>query len=232
MSSMYEAIQHVKERIEESAQGCGRDAGEIRLVAVSKTHPASYVREAYEAGLTLFGENRVQEAEKKILELEDLPIEWHLIGHLQSNKVKKAFSLFRMIHSVDRVKLIRGLEEEGEKRGEEKDILLQVNVSGEASKFGVSQKELEALLPALQEAKHLRCRGLMTIPPFLDDPEEVRPYFRALRELAEGYQSDFLAPGSRLELSMGMTNDYHVAIEEGATMVRIGTAIFGAREYA
>lgn len=229
MSQIADSIQTIRKDILRIAENCGRNPKEIQIVAVTKTHPPEAVREAYEAGLRIFGENRVQEAESKITALDDLQAEWHLIGHLQTNKIKKAFSLFTFIHSVDSVNVIESLEREGALREETKPILLQLNLSGEESKFGASAGELEILLAALQKAPHLKCRGLMTIPPYEEDPENVRLYFRQLRKLGERYRRDLTSSNERLELSMGMTGDYPVAIEEGATFIRIGTAIFGSR---
>ncbi len=229
MNSIASSIQKIQENILQTAQGCGRDPSSIQLIAVSKTQPLAAILEAHRAGLRVFGENRVQEAEEKIAELSDLQMEWHLIGHLQSNKVKKAFPLFSLIHSVDSPKLIADLEMEAVRRDRTVAILLQLNLSGEESKFGAGEGELENLLASMQKAPHLHCRGLMTIPPFVDNPEEVRPFFRQLRKLGEKYQSDLLQSGGKMILSMGMTHDFQVAIEEGATMVRIGTAIFGNR---
>lgn len=229
MSAIANAIEKIDERVRQTAEKCGRDPESIQIVAVSKTHPPQAVREAYQAGMRVFGENRVQEAETKIEVLRDLNAEWHLIGHLQTNKVRKVVSRFSLIHSIDSPKLIRALEREAAKNTTKIPILLQLNLSGEESKFGAGAGELEILLSAMQEAPHLECRGLMTIPPFVDDAEEVRPFFRQLRELGETYRKDLIHDKNRLELSMGMTHDFPVAIEEGATLVRIGTAIFGGR---
>ncbi len=230
MSSMKDRIRSVLEQVERSAERCGRDPREIRIVAVSKTHPPQLIREAYEAGLRVFGENRVQEAEAKITELRDLDLEWHLVGHLQTNKVKKAVQLFDWIHSIDSPKRIAELERESAKTDRIVEVLLQLNISGEETKSGGREEDLEALIAALRDAPRVRCRGLMTIPPFEEDPERTRPYFRRLREIGERYREHWLAPGVKLELSMGMSHDFAVAIEEGATLVRIGTAIFGSRE--
>lgn len=229
MNPIAKSIQFIEENIQRIAERCGRDPNEIQIVAVSKTHPAESVREAYKAGMRIFGENRVQEAESKIIDLKDLSAEWHLIGHLQTNKIKKAIALFQLIHSVDSVKLIDALERELEKTEEIRSILLQLNLSGEESKSGASAAELETLLTAVKNAPHLKCKGLMTIPPFDEEIENTRPYFRQLRKLSEEYRNDLAAPTGRIELSMGMTGDYPAAIEEGATYVRIGTAIFGGR---
>ncbi|HXK95006.1 MAG TPA: YggS family pyridoxal phosphate-dependent enzyme [bacterium] len=229
MSGMRERVQAVRDEVARVAELCGRDPQEIRIVAVSKTHPAALVREGYEAGLRLFGENRVQEAEAKFAELRDLPLEWHLVGHLQTNKAKKAVHLFQLIHSVDSPKLIAELERAAKSAGRIVHVLLQLNLSGEATKSGSRVEGLESLLTALRDSPHLRCRGLMTMPPFEEDPERTRPFFRQLREIGERYRQQLTAPGEPLELSMGMSHDFRVAIEEGATLVRIGTALFGSR---
>jgi len=229
MSEIKDNIEKVQAAISRAAERSGRRSGDILLTAVSKTCSTGKVLEAYNAGLKVFGENRIQEADEKISALRDLDIQWHLIGHLQTNKVKKALSLFKLVHSVDSSRLIEVLQKEAEKLDKTIDILLEVNLGGEESKSGANIEEFEALIQAAQNAQRLHCRGLMTVPPFLDDPEDVRPFFRELRILAEKYAADFLYPGSRLELSMGMTHDFPIAIEEGATIVRIGTAIFGFR---
>ncbi|MGC9327035.1 MAG: YggS family pyridoxal phosphate-dependent enzyme [Candidatus Hinthialibacter sp.] len=229
MNTIADSIRFVQEKVIQTAESCGRSPQSVKIVAVSKTQPAQSVREAYQAGLRTFGENHVQEAESKITELQDLQAEWHMIGHLQTNKVKKIVPLIHLIHSVDSVKLIEALEKECAKRDRTLPILLQLNLSGEESKFGAEAGALENLLAALENAPHLESRGLMTIPPFTDDPEEVRPYFRQLRKIGQQYKHDIVNSNNTLELSMGMTNDFPVAIEEGATLVRIGTAIFGSR---
>ncbi len=229
MTNIALSIQKIQQQVNDAAIRSGRRADQVTIVAVSKTKPAEAVREAYAAGMRVFGENRIQEAEGKIAELDDLQADWHLIGHLQTNKVKKVVPLFTLIHSVDSPKLIQALEDEAAKRDTSISILLQLNLSGEESKFGADISELEKLLGALQDAPHLSCKGLMTIPPFVDDPEEVRQYFRNLRELGQQYHDDIVGQNNPLELSMGMTNDFQVAIEEGSTIVRIGTAIFGGR---
>lgn len=212
-------------RIMAAAKRSGRDAGSIKLVAVSKTHPAETIREAIAAGQTIFGENKVQEAEGKIEEIGRDAAEWHLIGHLQSNKVRKAVQLFDVIHSLDSLELARRLTricmEEGR---EELKVLVQVDLAREAAKSGVTEEELPELVEFLNGCERLKFTGLMVLPPFFDDPEATRPYFKRLREIR-----DRIIPEG--ELSMGMSHDFEVAIEEGATIVRVGTAIFGAREY-
>lgn len=219
-------------RIERAAQRAGRDPASVKLVAVSKTHPAELVREAAEvAGLKDFGENRVQEAEGKIGELREVPdLRWHLIGHLQPNKVRRAVKLFDLIHTVDSVALVERLEricvEEGRARLE---VLVQVDFASEASKRGATEGELPALFEVLGRAQRVRCRGLMILPPFFDDVERVRPFFRRLRELAEEWSGRGTFGTEPCELSMGMSHDYETAVEEGATLVRVGTALFGQR---
>ena len=221
----------IQNQIAASCVKAGRNPSDVKLIAVSKLHPAEAIREAHAAGHLIFGENRVQETAQKIPTLSDLPLEWHFIGHLQTNKIKKVLPLVSMIHTVDSERLIAALEAECEKNDREIDVLLQVNVGGEEQKSGVGDNELGQLFKALDQAPHLRCRGLMTVPPYEEDAEKVRPYFAKLRELSEQYRSRLVAYGERVELSMGMSHDFHVAIEEGATLIRIGTAIFGARNY-
>lgn len=210
-------------RIERAALRVGRYASDVKLVAVSKTHSAETLREAIGAGVSVFGENKVQEAEGKIAKIGREAAEWHLIGHLQSNKARKAVQLFDMIHSLDSVELARRLEricvEDGRR---ELCVLVQVDLAGEETKSGIDESELPVLIRFLKTCERLKFRGLMILPPFFDDPEATRPYFKRLRCLR-----DSIVPGG--ELSMGMSNDFEVAIEEGATIVRVGTAIFGAR---
>ncbi len=221
-------IASIRERIERSALLAGRRPEEIRLVAVSKTVSADRIREAAAAGLRIFGENYIQEARDKAAALSDLSIEWHFIGHLQTNKAKYAVRQFALIHSVDSARLVAEIDREAKKAGKTQDILIQVNVAGEATKSGV---EPDALRPLLEEAAaypHVRVVGLMTMPPYSEDPEAIRPYFRDLNTLAKRYTG--VIPGIDLrELSMGMSHDFEVAISEGATLVRIGTAVFGER---
>lgn len=208
----------------------GRSPEEVRLVAVTKTVDHTVVREAIDAGLRVFGENRVQEAQQKIAalapELRAIRAEWHLIGHLQKNKAKHAVLLFDLIHSVDSLELARELDRHAEKAGKIQDILIQVKLSEEETKHGIAEEEAMRLLEPLTALPHLRVKGLMTMPPLFDDPEPARPYFRRLRQLRERAERE----GYRLpELSMGMSGDFEVAIGEGATMVRVGAGIFGAR---
>jgi PLP dependent protein len=217
-------LEDVRRRIASAANRAGRDALAVRLVAVSKTHSPEIVREAISAGQTVFGENKVQEAEDKIAEVGRGAAEWHLIGHLQSNKARKAVQLFEVIQTVDSVELAERLERICEEEGRDSlSVLAQVDLAGEETKSGVPEADLPQLAAYLNGRKHLKFDGLMVLPPYSDDPEAARPYFRRLRELR-----DELVPGGAL--SMGMSHDFEVAIEEGATIVRIGTAIFGQRE--
>lgn len=218
-------IRDVYRRIKNAAARAGRDAGEVKLVAASKTNPAEVVREAIEAGLTVFGENKVQEGEGKIIDIGRAAVEWHLIGHLQSNKARKAVQLFDVIQSVDSIELAARLERICEEEGlSSLAVLLQIDLAGEETKSGIPESHLPQLAEYLKACKYLRFNGLMVLPPYLDDPEATRPYFKRLRALR-----DAILPNG--ELSMGMSHDFEVAIEEGATIVRVGTAIFGERDY-
>ena len=219
-------VEEVRGRIAEACRRAGRDPGEVTLVAVSKGHPPEAVRAAHEAGMTIFGENRVQEASQKI-PLCPSSLVWHMVGHLQRNKVRKALPLFEMIHSVDSLRLVEALERECSRLGKVLPVLIEVNVAGESSKYGVAPENLRELLDAAAGCGHLEVRGLMTMPPWSPDPEKVRPYFARLRELLVKAGEEW--GHGLVELSMGMSADFEVAIEEGATMVRIGTAIFGRR---
>lgn len=209
---------------------CGRDPETIRLVAVSKTIEANMVRKAIEAGVTLLGENYVQEARAKFNALAAYPVSWHFIGHLQSNKAKYAVRLFDLIHSVDTLKLARELNKQAKKIDKIQDILIQVNMGEEPSKSGVYVKDVHNLIKDISLLENLSVKGLMTMPPFFNDPEKVLPYFSALRDLSDQIKKEALPDVAMDELSMGMTGDFEAAIEEGATLVRIGTAIFGKRE--
>jgi pyridoxal phosphate enzyme (YggS family) len=220
----------IQQRIERSANKCGRDPKTIRLVAVGKTQTADRVREAIRAGATIIGENYIQEAREKFDQLVDLDIQWHFIGHLQSNKAKYAVRMFDLIHSVDSIKLAKELNKQAKKIGKRQSILVQVNIGDTPSKSGLSEKEAAGNIVRIAEMENLHIHGLMTMPPFFDDPERARPYFAALRRLRDSLASNAgLSPDFR-ELSMGMTGDFEAAIYEGATLVRIGTAIFGARQ--
>jgi pyridoxal phosphate enzyme (YggS family) len=216
-------LRMVKEKVDAAARRVGRSPSEIRLIGVSKTHPAAVLRDAIEAGISALGENKVQEAEGKILAIGRNAVEWHLIGHLQSNKARKAVQLFDVIHSVDSKNLAQRLERTCvEDERESLAVLIQVDLAGEETKSGTAESDLPTLIDYLKTCDRLKLKGLMILPPFFDDPEATRPYFKRLREIR-----DELLPGG--ELSMGMSNDFEVAIEEGATMVRVGTAIFGRR---
>jgi pyridoxal phosphate enzyme (YggS family) len=225
MSQIAQNLEEVRRRIKAAALRAGRDPGQVRLVAVSKTMPLELIREAVAAGQRLFGENYLQEARGKIEELGEAAT-WHFIGHLQSNKAKAVVNLFELIHGVDRLNLAEALDNAAASKGTLQKILLQVNLAGEATKSGASQEAAAELLRQIAQLPHLRVMGLMTMPPFLE-PETVRPYFRTLRELRDRLQE--IGGNPLPELSMGMSGDFEVAIEEGATLVRVGTAIFGSR---
>ena len=232
--SISENIAVVRERIERAARRAGRPSQEIALMAVSKMHPPEKIREAYDAGHRLFGENRVQEFSSKFDALRNLrDAEWHMIGHLQTNKAAKTAELFRAVDSVDSLKLAEKLDAAARNLGKKLDILIEINVGGEAAKSGVApdSPELEALLLAASRFEALGFRGLMTVPPFTEDPEGARRYFRKLRVLRDTIASRNLPAiaMNQLSLSMGMSHDFEVAIEEGSTCVRVGTAIFGER---
>ena len=226
-----ERLARVRAQIEAAALKCGRSPAEITLVAISKTHPASLVRAAIDLGATDVGENRVQEAEQKINEVGRNATRWHLVGHLQANKARRAVQLFDVIHSVDSLELARRLDRLcGEERRENLPVLIQVDLGHEETKTGIDERELPALVDSLKELERLALIGLMTLPPFFDDPEQARPFFRRLRELRDELGARGAFGDRKGELSMGMTHDFAVAIEEGATMIRVGTAIFGERE--
>ena len=226
MTSVAENLEHVREQIAQAAAKAGRAPGDIELVAITKTHPPEKVREAFEAGQTLFGESRVQEARVKIPELPS-NLHWHFVGHLQKNKIRHALPLFEFFHSVDSLALAQEMNRIAVDEGMRPRVLLEVNVAGEGSKFGFMPDELCKQMEALLELQRLSILGLMTIPPLADKAEASRRYFVQLRELRDRLQTEF-----RLDfpqLSMGMTQDFQIAIEEGATLVRVGTAIFGER---
>lgn len=230
--SISENIAAIRQRMTEAARRAGRHPEGIALMAVSKTHRPDRIRDAYHAGLRLFGENRVQEFAGKTSALADLPgAEWHMIGHLQTNKAGKAAELFSAVDSVDSVKLAEKLDAAAGILGKPLNVLIEINVGGEEAKSGVApdSPELEELLMAAPRLDSLLFRGLMTVPPFTDDPQEARPFFRRLRELRDTIAARKL-PGVGMDtLSMGMSHDFEVAIEEGSDCVRVGTAIFGAR---
>lgn len=224
-----ENVEAVLERIARAEARSGRSPGAVRLVAVSKTQPVARIAEAYAAGLRVFGENYVREAEEKIRAFPDA--EWHFIGKLQGNKVKKAVSLFGWIQAVDSPRLLAEISRRCAEAEKTLPVLIEVNLGGEESKAGVSPEELPSLLASAAEQPGIRVRGLMAIPPAADDPEESRPRFAALRELLERYATLAGSGEKMTELSMGMSNDFEAAIEEGATMVRVGTAVFGSRAW-
>jgi pyridoxal phosphate enzyme (YggS family) len=225
-------LARVRQSITAAAQRAGRNPAEVSLMAVTKTFPPERIREARAAGLKLFGENRVQEFAGKAEALRDLAgAEWHMIGHLQTNKAAKAVELFSGIDSVDSLRLAEKLNSAAEKEAKTLSVLIEVNVGGEAAKSGVDVEsgELDEILQAAPHLSHLSIRGLMTIPPFVKDPQQARPYFRRLRELRDRIAARQLPSVAMEVLSMGMSHDFEVAIEEGSTCVRIGTAIFGER---
>ena len=220
----------IRSRIERAAGRAGRDPASIRLVAVSKTFPAEYVRALADAGQTDFGENKVQEALQKMDQLSDAPLRWHLLGHLQSNKAKKA-ARFDVVHSIDSAGLIEKLDDAVLASGRQLDMLVQVDLAGEATKHGAREDDLEAIFAAARTARTVRAVGLMLLPPAVEEPDAVRPFFRALRDVRSRLVARGVDPSMLNELSMGMSHDFEVAIEEGATLVRVGTALFGSRAY-
>jgi len=225
----------IRERIAAAAKRAGRDLDGIALMAVSKTQPPERIREAYAAGQRLFGENRVQDFAAKAAALADLPAaEWHMIGHLQTNKAAKTVELFRAVDSVDSLKLAERLDAAARTLNKPLDVLIEINIGGEAAKSGIAPDSpaLEALLIAAPRLKALVFRGLMTVPPFTEDPDDARPYFRKLFDLRDAISARRLPAVSMDQLSMGMSHDFEVAIEEGSTCVRVGTAIFGERTKA
>ena len=247
MSAIKENLLRVRERIERAARKARRDPAEVKLVAVSKTVEVARIREAIEAGASILGENYVQEAQKKIEEIarpvwtepvsrnlaegkrfgEGRPVSWHFIGHLQSNKAKYAIRLFDMIHCVDSLPLADELNRRAEQADRVVKVMIEVNLSKEATKFGTDEEMVFSLARRIQALHHLSLEGLMTMPPYFDSPEKSRPYYIALRELKERMIKEGIP---MKDLSMGMSNDFEVAIEEGATLVRVGTAIFGPRK--
>jgi pyridoxal phosphate enzyme (YggS family) len=229
LNDLSQNIADVRERIAVAARAAGRDPQDVKLLAVSKTFGAGHVRAAYAAGQRDFGENKVQEALQKIAETTELEIRWHLIGHLQSNKVKKAAPAFAAIHAIDSVDLVRRVDAAAVDGGAEPDLFIQVDLAGESTKFGAPEADVPEIARAALECRAARLKGLMLLPPWFDDPEQARPYFRRLRELRERLVEDGIDRSHLRELSMGMSHDFEVAIQEGATLVRVGTAIFGKR---
>jgi len=229
-AALAERLARVRARIAAAAERAGRAANEVTLIAISKTHPAALVSDLVELGATDVGENRVQEAEGKIAEVGRERVRWHLVGHLQANKARRAVSLFDVIHSLDSIDLARRLDRLCVAEGRENlPVLIQVDLGLEETKSGVEETELDPLVDVVGELGRLELIGLMTLPPFFENPEDNRPFFRKLRELRDGLAKRGAFGDRKGELSMGMTHDFAVAIEEGATMVRIGTAIFGER---
>lgn len=226
-----EQLQAVRDEISKACKRSGRDENEVTLIAVSKTKPVSMIQEAIEAGQTVFGENKVQELCAKY---EELPkdLSWHLIGHLQRNKVKYIADKAALIHSVDSLRLAQTIDQEGAKHNRVIPILIEVNVAQEDTKFGVSLEEALPLIEDISGLAHIQVKGLMTIAPYVEDPEENRPVFRKLKQLSVDIRDKNMNNVYMDILSMGMTNDYQVAVEEGATMVRVGTGIFGERDYS
>ncbi|NWF51456.1 MAG: YggS family pyridoxal phosphate-dependent enzyme [Nitrospirae bacterium] len=236
-TGLIDNIKNIYRRISHAAMRVERNPEDVKLIAVTKNVNINIIKEAIDWGLRIFGESRVQEAKEKIEELSRFvhdvlnytQISWHLIGHLQKNKAKTAVQLFDLIHSIDSLELARELNRHAEKNGKVQRVLIQVKLSEEETKYGIQKEGLMNLIMAVSEMKNLRIEGLMTIPPFFDNPEMARPYFIELRELRDKINSLSIMHYALQELSMGMTHDFEVAIEEGATMVRIGTGIFGER---
>lgn len=223
-------FEEVESRIQAACERSGRKRKDITLIAVSKTKPVEMLQEAYDLGNRVFGENKVQEIVDKYDMLPE-DISWHMIGHLQRNKVKYIIDKVTLIHSVDSLRLAEAIEKEAAKKGIIADILIEVNVAKEDTKFGVMPEDAAELISQISNLSHIRVKGLMTIAPFVDDPEENRIYFQRLRNLAVDIGENKSDNVTMSVLSMGMTNDYEIAIEEGATMIRVGTGLFGARNY-
>jgi pyridoxal phosphate enzyme (YggS family) len=222
-------LAEVRARIDAAARSAGRDPSSVRLIAVSKTVPLDRILEAHAAGQRDFGENRVQEALQKIQASTDFLISWHLIGHLQTNKARKAGAVFATIQSIDTVELLRKVDAAAAEAGSAPELLIQVDLAGEASKFGAAPADVQRIFDAAGRLEAARVVGLMLIPPLTDVPENARPWFRRVRDLREEWMQAGVPASMLRELSMGMSSDFEVAIQEGATMVRVGTAIFGSR---
>ncbi len=231
MGSVSDRLDEVNERIREACERSGRDPSEVTLVAVSKTKPVEMIREAYDAGVRDFGENKVQEMMEK---QEQLPsdIRWHMIGHLQRNKVKYLIGKVRLIHSVDSLRLAQEISAQSVKHGVDTDILIEVNIAGEESKFGISRDETMALVEEAALLPGIHVKGLMVVAPYTEDPEDNRTYFKEIRQLSVDIANKNIDNVDISMLSMGMTGDYETAVEEGATLVRVGTGIFGERNYS
>ncbi len=225
-----EQLEDVKKRIEDACKRAGRDPSEVTLIAVSKTKPLSDIEEVLDLGIHEFGENKVQELVDKYEHIKE-PVNWHMIGHLQTNKVKYIVDKVKLIHSVDSLKLANTISKEAVKKGVNVDVLIEVNVAKEESKFGIGLDEAKDLVKSVSTLPNIFVKGLMTIAPFVDNPLDNREVFRSLHDMALEIEALNIPGVSMKELSMGMTNDFEVAIEEGATYVRVGTAIFGARNY-
>ena len=233
MESLRTRLNTIQHRIDAACGRVGRDSNGVKLIAVSKTHPVEAIGNAIDEGCSVFGENKVQEAEAKILEIGRGAAEWHFIGHLQSNKARKAVQLFDVIHTLDSIELAERLERiciEEDRDGLR--VLIQVDLAGEATKSGTDESDLPDLIAVLKRCERLRFIGLMLLPPFFDDPEATRPFFVRLRDIRNRLAAENAFGDGRGELSMGMSHDFEVAIEEGATMIRVGTAIFGERPRA
>lgn len=230
MTTIKENLENIRIRAQKAAINAGRDPLSIRLVAVSKRIDISAIKEAYNAGQTIFGESYLQEAKDKIETFRPAGAEWHFIGHIQSNKAKDIVSCIDMVHTLDSLKLAKALNRYAAEKGKKLAVLIQVNVGEELQKSGVLPRQADELVCSLQQLSNLKLSGLMTMPPYKSNQEEVRPYFHALREMAEKFASQgYFHNNEQYELSMGMSGDFEVAIEEGATLIRIGTAIFGNR---
>ena len=227
---MKKAVADIQDRIRRAAEACGRDPESVRLVGVTKTIPAEHIPPAVEAGVAILGENYIQEALDKIEQLANLSVSWHFIGHLQSNKAKYAVRWFDLIHTVDSGKLAREIDKQAAKKSKVQNILVEVNVGGEASKSGVSPEEALPLIRSISPLENIAVKGLMTMPPYFDAPDTVRPFFRQLAGLSDRIAAESIPGVSMEELSMGMSGDFEAAIAEGATLVRVGTAIFGKRK--
>ena len=229
ISTLDKRIEQVRQRIRAAADRASRPAADVTLLAVSKTHPVETIKAAIASGLTQFGENRVQEAEEKIPQVGRRAAQWHLIGHLQSNKARKAAAPFAASHSVDSEDLLQRIDTAAAESGAHPDVLVQVDLAGEETKFGASADAARRVVDAALNARAVRLVGLMLLPPWNEDQEQTRPWFRRLRDTREEWLAQGLPADSLRHLSMGMSHDFEAAIEEGATMVRVGTAIFGKR---
>ena len=227
--SITDRLTDVRARMAAAARSAGRDPSSVRLVAVSKTFPVDLVREAYAAGQRDFGENRVQEALRKMERAADLAIRWHLLGHLQANKTRKAVAAFATLQSVDSIELLQKIDAAAAEAGAAPELLIQMDVAGEATKFGATPVGMPRLFEAAARLQAARVVGLMTLPPVPETPEDARPWFRQVRDLRDGWLQSGVPSSMLRELSMGMSGDFEVAVQEGATIVRVGTAIFGGR---